>query len=454
MHEPPPILASRTAYPVRGADYARIVEGRGPFLIGEDGRRYLDASSGSGSLIFGHGDAEMVAALASQAQTLTLFPSRNLGVEVVERYVAELVDFAPAGLDRALTFSSGSDAVEAAMKLALHYHFAAGRPSRTRIIGRQGSYHGNTLAGLGAGGFVARRAPYEPVLPRAPKPAAAHCTACQFGKTPDSCEVECAASVEAAILAEGADNVAAVILEPIVGAALSAATPDPRYLRKVRDICDRHGVLLIFDEVMTGFGRTGLRFGCEAWSVSPDILICGKGISAGYYPLSAVLASERVAEVFEGAAGPFQNGHTHSCSPVGAAVGLAVIERLRQGAALENAKAMGGVLRERLAGLANGGVIRNVRGEGLMIGFDVDAPDAAGPRQSRPAGEAADRLQRAALQRGLIVYGSSGSAGSRAGDHAMLLPPLTIGPEDVEFIAETLSAAARDLAESREALCP
>lgn len=437
LQEPDPhraAIASRTAYPVPDGTYPHVVSGSGPYVAARDGTTYLDASGGSGSLIFGHGDAEIVGALAAQAGTLTVFPSRNLGVEVVERYLRELVDFAPAGLERALTFTSGSDAVEAAIKLAIHYHFASGRPERVRIIGRRGSYHGNTLTGLGAGGFLGRRRPYEKALGQVAKAASAHCAACEFGHAAGACALDCASSIESAILAEGPDTVAAVIVEPIVGAALSAAVPDARYMARVREICERHGVLLIFDEVMTGFGRTGHRFGCEIWGVIPDILVCGKAMSGGYFPLSGVLASLRVAEVFERGEGPFQNGHTHACSPLGAAVGLEVLKRLRDPALLENVRRMGASLRGRLGGEGLAGAIAGVRGEGLMIGFDV-----------RPGG-AANALQRAALRHGLIIYGSSGGAGTTAGDHAMLLPPLTIGPAEVDRIVESLTAAARDVA--------
>lgn len=433
------VLPSRTAYPVDAAAYPRIVSGQGPFVISEAGESYFDASGGSGSLIFGHGDREMVTVLKQQAETLTIFPSRILGVEIVEHYLTELLAFAGSAFERGLTFTSGSDAVEAALKLALHHQMASGRPGRTKIIGRRGSYHGNTLSGLGAAGFVSRRKPYEAVLPHVRKASSAHCRACEFGLTPAECQLECASSVEEAIVAEGPDTVAAFILEPIVGAALSAAVPDGRYLQMVRTICDRHDILLIFDEVMTGFGRTGQPFAWQLSGVVPDILVCGKGMSAGYYPLSGVLATSRITSVFGGESGPFQNGHTHACSPTGAAVGLAVVERLREQALLANVRRRGADLRERLRDSRLGAAISNVRGEGLMIGFDI-ASDSPGARP----GAAADRFQRAALRHGLIIYGSSGGSGTEWGDHAMLLPPLTITEQDVDFIANALVAAAQD----------
>lgn len=441
------VLPSRTAYSTQGEIGARIVGGEGPYLLGDDGRRYLDASCGSGSLIFGHGDEKITDALLNQSRKLTVFPSRHFSSEIVERYGRELLDFGPPSMSRVITFSSGSDAVEASLKLALQHHSAAKQPQRRKILGRNASYHGNTIAGLAAGGFVERRKPYESVLGRCAKASHAHCVACEFGRQAESCALECAQSFEHAILAEGPENVAAVIVEPIVGAALSAAPPDPRYLPRVWEICRRHDVLLIADEVMTGFARTGRPFATTHWNVEPDIIVCGKAISAGYYPLSALLVSERLVH------GPlardkyFQNGQTFACSPVGAAVGLAVLNRLADGTVAANAARMGELLRASLRKELPRELINRVRGMGLMVGFDINASSFKNPRTVPPA-RCSDRFQRAALKRGLVIYASNGSAGSEAGDHAMLLLPLTISEHEVRETTALLVAAANDLLEA------
>lgn len=441
------VLPSRIAYSMPDELGARIVGGEGSYLMGADGTRYLDASCGSGSLIFGHGDEKIIDALHAQSRKLTLFPSRHFSSEIVERYARQLLAFGPPSMSRAITFSSGSDAVEASVKLALQHHFAAERPRRRKILGRNASYHGNTISGLGAGGFVARRKPYEGVLAPCAKASHAHCVACEFGLQPQTCALECAQSIEDAILKEGPENIAAVIVEPIVGAALSAAPPDPRYLPRVWETCRHHDILLIVDEVMTCFARTGRPFASMHWNVEPDIIICGKAISAGYYPLSALLVNERVVR------GPltrdkyFQNGQTFACSPAGAAVGLAVLDRLADGSVAANAARMGELLRVSLRKELPGALINRVRGMGLMVGFDISTSAFKDPRALSP-GCYSDRLQRAALKRGLVIYASSGSAGTEAGDHAMLLLPLTISEREVQEATSSLVAAANDILET------
>lgn len=404
-----------------------------------DGNEFFDAASGSGSLILGHGDHELVEILRDQALQLTVFPGRLFACDIVERYAARLVSFAPDGVSQVVMYSSGSDAVEAAIKLAIQYQRVAGRPRKTKIIGREASYHGNTLCGLSAGGFVSRRKPYESVLPPVAKAAAAFCPSCKFELEPETCNVECALSLERAIWDEDPDTVAAFLVEPIVGAALSGATPDDRYLAAVREICTRNDVLLIADEVMTGFGRTGKAFAVEHWGVEPDIVVVGKAISAGYYPLSAVLVGERTAYVLERNGVAFQNGQTHACSPLACAIGAHVLDRIESEGLVANAGTRGTELIVGLGARLAGSKFATVRGKGLMVGLDFGRA-----AQGTLAFGLSERFQAAALRHGVLVYPSAGGALSEAGAHALVLPPLNIDRKDVAFLVDALASSVAE----------
>ena len=436
------VLSSRVAYPDGDAEYLKIVYGSGPYIFDTSGRRYFDAAGGSGSLILGHGDDRIVEVIRSQASRLTVFPGRTMGCEVVEEYAERLVEFSPPGIDRSIIYSSGSDAVEAAIKLSLQYQGARGTPEKNKVLGRRGSYHGNTLAGLGAGGFIRRRKPYQHVLANTFKAAPAFCEKCMFEKAPSTCSLECARSLEAAITAEGPETVAAFIAEPVVGAALSAATPDKRYFKRIREICDQYDILFIADEVMTGFGRTGRRFAIEHWGAIPDIIVAGKAIGAGYFPLSAILVHAKISGLLKRNHEPFQNGHTFACSPLGSAVALHVLERIQGDNLVANALHRGEQLRSALSTLALDHQIENVRGLGLMIGFDLRETESSENSQGT---ELSSRFQQLAMARGLIVYPSTGSAESEAGQHVLLLPPLNIEEHHIGFIVDAIKLALQDL---------
>lgn len=432
------ILPSRAAYSNRDHAYPWIVRGNGPHLLDETGKTYFDAACGSGSLIFGHGDTQLATTLAEQSAKLSLFPSKMFGVEIVERYAKALKDYGPVGTARAICMSSGTDAVEAALKLAIQYHYEQGFPQRVKFIGRKAAYHGNSLAGLGVGGFWQRRAPYEDALWQYARAEAANEAVCHCGNDrSNGCSA--AASVAAAIEAEGADTVAAVVIEPVVGAALSAMAPCDAYLAEVRAICDRFGILLVLDEVMTGFGRTGAAFASQLWGVRPDITICGKAISAGYYPLSAILVDERVAAVLEADGVPFQSGQTHAINPVGAAIGLDVLARLADGKLAAAGRETGAhILAELAAGVPEGTLAR-FRGRGMMLGFDVVVPENAPP--AKP-GTWSELFQECASEVGLIVYPSSGGPDGTEGEHAMMLPPLNLTSGHVDELISKVIAAS------------
>lgn len=446
MNAHPAYLPARSAYANWLAPEIELDFGRGAWLYARDGRRYLDFASGSGSLIFGHGDAGAAATVATQASRYAVYPGTEFRDSAVERYLERLTAFAGGMFSRAMLASSGSDAVEAACKLALQYHHARGNGERVHVIGRQASYHGNTLFGLGVGGFVRRRAPYERVLSHAAKAASALCYRCSFGLAPQACTLECATSVEDAFRIVGPETVAAYVMEPVVGAALSAGVPDPRYTARVREICDRHGVLLIVDEVLTGFGRTGQALAWHHWNVQPDIAIVGKAMSAGYFPLSGIIVTEPVAATLHAADQYFENGQTHLFSPTGAAIGDYVLERLECDALIDQARRLGEIFQQRLTPMRAVEIVGDVRGLGLMIGIEL-VRDRATRAPFLVQDAISRRFAKLAREAGVIVYPSTGGPDSIAGDHVLLLPPLILDEADLEFAAEALLRAATGLSE-------
>lgn len=437
-------LATRSAFADWAAPDIVLDHGRGTWLHARDGRRFLDFASGSGSLILGHGDEGAIHALTEQISRFSVYPATEFRAPQTEAYLHDLVAFAGGGFTRALLASSGSDAVEAAFKLALQYHHASGDTGRVHIIGRAASYHGNTLHGLGVGGFVRRRAPYEAILGDTAKAAAAFCYRCDSGLTPATCSLECASSLERAFRALGPDRVAAFVMEPVVGAALGAAVPDPRYMAAVREICDRYGALLIVDEVLTGFGRTGRRLAWQHWNALPDIAIVGKAMSAGYFPLSGVLAVERVAAPLRANGSYFENGQTHLFSAAGAAIGAYVLARINRDGLVERAYALGERLREKLAPILATPIVGDVRGLGLMTGIEF-VRDKVSHEPFPPGLTVARRFARAAIAQGVVVYPSSGGPGTVAGDHVLLLPPLTVSENDIDLAAAPLIRAAEQV---------
>jgi adenosylmethionine-8-amino-7-oxononanoate aminotransferase len=320
-------------------------------------------------------------------------------------------------MTHAMTMSSGSDAVEGALKACLQYHYRRGERQRTVFIEREASYHGNSLMGLAVGGLVSRRFPYEGALPDWPKAGAARANATAE---------HALASVVQAIERARTHHVAAVVVEPVVGAALSGVAPPEGYVAGLRALCDQHGILMIADEVMTGFGRTGLPFACSGWPVQPDIIICGKAISAGHFPLSAILVSCEVANVLAGVGGYFENGQTNCWNPVGAAVGLAVIRRLQASSLL--------------ARTLSHDLVSEVRINGMMIGFDL-----AQQSERKITGKA---LADMALREGLILYPSQGGPATIRGEHVLLLPPLTLAVEEAARAVDSLRRACIALSNS------
>lgn len=420
------------------------VGAEGAWIEDAEGRRYLDGAGGAVVASIGHGDAEVIRAIAEQAASLSYVHGTAFTTEALEAYADELAPLLPVDDPRVYPVSGGSEAVETALKLARAYHLARGEPDRHVVVSRWGSYHGNTLGALDASGRRALRAPYEPWLGRAVHVPAVYEYRCPLDTHPRGCGPRHAEALELAILEQGPGTVAAFIAEPVVGATLGAAVPPEDYWPAVAEVCRRHGVLLVADEVMTGFGRTGRWFGMEHWGVRPDVLVAGKGASSGYWPLGLCVASGRVFEAVGD--GGFVHGFTYSHHPVGAAAGRAVLRRLREGGLVERSAALGErLLKELTAALAASPVVGDVRGIGTMIGIELVRD--RGTKEPFPRAErVTERVLAAAKERGLLLYWSTGFADAGQGDLVMLGPPFTLSDDEGTFLVEATAAAVADVA--------
>lgn len=431
--------------------YPAIAYGRGVYLFDEDGRRYLDGSGGSAAVTaVGHAVPEVVDAITRQAALVAYSPTHaftNGAVEACARLIIE--SFAPPGFSKVWFVSGGSEATDNAVKMAVQYQRARGEGTRTLVIGRWMSFHGATIGALAYGGNAGRRRMYGGMLPPAEHIPPCNPYRCWANSACPGCDLSCADALERTIRQVGPENVAAFIAEPVVGATMGAVAATPGYFQRIRDICDRYGVVFIADEVMTGFGRTGRKFGIDHWEVLPDLITCAKGIAGGYAPLGAVLARpEFVDEVARGGAS-FVIGHTSSGNPLSCATGLAVLQYVLDHGLIENAAEQGERLLAGLRGLQDRhAIIGDVRGIGLLCGLEFVRDRAT--KDPFPAGFGlSKRVGAATLERGLISYPGSGTMDGQLGDHLLYAPPLTITGEQIDelvgILDESLTVVERQL---------
>ncbi len=423
----------------RGRGLPRVARARGCELWDTEGRRYLDAAGGAVVVGIGHGVQSVVDAIHAQEADVAYVNGTMFSSDALEAYAEELAAIVPVDDARAYPVSGGSEGIETALKMARAYHLARGE-DRHVIVGRWGSYHGNTRAALDVGGRDPLRRPYLPWLGQACRTLAAYEYRCPFSDThPHDCGARYAEALERTIVEAGPRTVAAFVAEPVAGAALGAAVPPDDYWPGVAEVCRRHGVLLIADEVMTGFGRTGRWFGCDHWGVRPDILVAAKGAASGYWPLGLAVASGAVHGTI--AARGFTHGFTFSHHLVGAAAGRAVLAVLRERNLVAAAESQGKRLLAGLeARLGDHPAVGDVRGIGLMVGVELVRDRAA--KAPFPRGErVTERVVAAARERGLLVYSSTGCANGADGDLVLLGPPLVISDAEVDEVIATLAAA-------------
>jgi adenosylmethionine-8-amino-7-oxononanoate aminotransferase len=418
------------------------VGGKGIELFDRNGGSYIDASGGAAVSCLGHGHPDVLAALHSQLDTIAYAHTGFFTTDIAERLADRLIEDAPPGLDHVYLVSGGSEAVEAALKMARQYFVEKGEPQRRHIIARQQSYHGNTLGALATGGNQWRRAQFRPLLIETH-----HIDPCYAYRLQDAGESDPAYAARAAqaledkILELGSDQVIAFVAETVVGATLGAVPPVADYFKRIRAICDRYGVLLILDEVMCGMGRTGTLHACEQDGIAPDLMTIAKGLGGGYQPVGAVLLSKPIFDAFSGGSGFFQHGHTYMGHPMAAAAGLAVQDVIRRDGLLANVVAMGGDLQRRLEErFANHHHVGDIRGRGLLRGIELVA-DRGSKQPFAPELKLNARIKREAMARGLIVYPMGGTIDGVSGDHVLLAPPFIVNRGQLDTIVERLGDA-------------
>lgn len=424
-----------------------VTAGEGNYLIDAKGKRYLDACGGAAVSCLGHSRPKVITAIADQIERVAYAHTGFFTNAPSEQLAKRLVERTPAGFGsgRAMFLGSGSEAVEAALKLARQFHVEQGENQRHKIIGREMAYHGNTLAALAAGGHAVRREPYAPILLEVGRiPACYAYRNQQPGESDEAYGRRSADYLEQEIVRLGPESVAAFVCEPVSGASLGTVPPAPGYFKRIRKICDRYGVLFVADEVMCGTGRTGTFYALEQEGVAPDIFTVAKGLGAGFVPLAATIASERVTEAILRGSGRLWNGHTYMSHAGTCAGALAVIEAIDQEDLLANVRRQGRTLQQRLEDvLGQHPHIGDIRGRGLFWTVELVA-DRQGKTPFPEAARLAPRIKKRAREAGLLTYPSSGCADGVNGDHVLLAPPYTVSDDEIEFIVSTLRQVIDD----------
>lgn len=422
------------------------VGGKGIELFDQDGKSYIDASGGAAVSCLGHGHPVVIDAIKRQVESLAYAHTSFFTTEVAETLAGRLAQSAPGDLNHVYFVSGGSEAVEAALKLARQYFVEVGQPSRRHFIARRQSYHGNTLGALAIGGNAWRREPFLPLLV-----PAHHVSPCypyrerREGESDVQYAQRLADELEAKILELGPDTVAAFVAETVVGATAGALAPVGDYLKRIRAVCDKYGVLLILDEVMSGMGRTGYLFACEEDGVVPDLITIAKGLGAGYQPIGATLCTDRIYDAIVGGSGFFQHGHTYIGHATACAASLAVQRVIQEDNLLANVLARGEQLRAGLrAALADHPNVGDVRGRGLFVGVEFVA-DRSTKETLDPAQKTHAKLKATAKQNGLLVYPMGGTVDGVRGDHALLAPPFICTSADIDQIVDRFAQSVREV---------
>lgn len=430
-------LFSSSSGPVR----PQATRAEGVFIEDGTGQSWLDGCSGAIACSIGYGRPEIVAAMQQQARDASFLYRTQFTSAQAERLASRLCS--KLGYEAAFFVNSGSEAVEAAIRLAQHFWRARNRPEKKQVLSRRISYHGTTAATLGLSGHWQRRRSAGNNITGTPGVPTPYCLRCPLGHQQDSCGLTCADMLENDILSHGSEYIAAIILEPVTGASGAAIVPPAGYLKRIRAICDRHDILLIADEILTGLGRTGKWLALDHEGIEADILCLGKGLNAGYFPISAILANQRIHTALEEKAASFSYGHTHSNHPVGASVANAVLDVLEDNGLIERAAFTGKYLFRHLQDMASGsGIIGDLRGCGMLWGLEL-VMDTESLDPFPASLNTAEYVTELAFRNGLIVYPASGFIAGSGGDAIIIAPPFTISEEEVDSLCARLATTLK-----------
>lgn len=419
-----------------------VSHGEGVYLFDKQGKKYIDGSGGAAVSCLGHGDKDVIQAIKKQLDSAAYAHTSFFTSEPAEQLATKLIEHAPKSLDRVYFVSGGSEAIEAALKLARQYFVELGKPQRRHIIARRQSYHGNTLGALATGGNQWRKAPFSPLMIET-----SHISPCfEFReKRQDETTFEfgqrVANELETEIIRLGENSVMAFVAEPVVGATLGAVTAVPGYFKRIREICDTYGVLLILDEVMCGMGRTGTLFASEQEDILPDITTIAKGLGAGYQPIGAMLCTSEIYDVVENGSGYFQHGHTYAGHPTSCAAGLAVLNKIVDGGLLGRCAEMGEKLHTSLqAEFGQHPHVGDIRGRGLFRGIEL-VEDRSTNRPFAPELSIHSQIKKAAFAAGLACYPMGGTIDGKSGDHILLAPPFILDENHIDEITRNIAIA-------------
>ncbi|KAJ5162088.1 hypothetical protein N7492_007480 [Penicillium capsulatum] len=421
----------------------KVVGGKGSYLFLEDGSKFLDSTGGAAVSCLGHGHEQITQAIKDQMDQVSYCHSAFFGTEVSEELARFLVDSTGGKLSKLYVVSSGSEAVEAAVKLARHYflELPTPQPQRTRFIARSSSYHGVTLGALGVGGHVLRRQPFEPLLAK----NTSHVSPCyayrdkKYNESDADYVARLAAELDAEFERVGPDTVCAFVAEPVVGAALGCVPAVPGYFPAMKAVCEKHGALLIMDEIMSGMGRCGTLHAWEQEGVVPDIQTIGKGLGGGYAPVSGVLIGDSIVQTMDKGTGVFRHGHTYQGHPVSCAAALAVQKTIQEQSLLERVREMGAYLEKQLREqLEDHPYVGNIRGRGLFWGIEF-VKNKATKEPFDPSSRLSFLLQEKGLHPkfAISLYGCTGTVDGIRGDHVILAPPYTVSKEEIDIIVDT-----------------